>query len=119
MEANKMDIVIEGVDQIIKRDLDKHKSILDRSKEEIIVFRNATAREIQKKKYYKSLIGGGKFNDESLRSSMTDINVNIRHMQDNVKITEDKIAFNTNIVDTLSRQLEEYYENLKKLSKHN
>jgi hypothetical protein len=111
-------IVIEGMEPIIQKDLDKHKEILEQAKISLGVFKQAVSHEVKKKKYYKSLIGGKKFNDEALKRSIGDININIRHMSDKVKLTQDKIAFETNIVDTLTNQLKDYRESVNKLAEY-
>jgi len=111
-------IVIEGMEPIIQKDLDKHKAVLEQAQISLGVFRQAVSHEVKKKKYYKSLIGGKKYNDDSLRRSINDININIRHMSDKVALSQEKIAFETNIVDTLTKQLEDYRESINKLAKY-
>ena len=118
IRSTEVNVVIEGIEKVIKRDLEKHKMILERTKLESLAFKAAVSNEIKRKKYYKSLLGGGKFNDESLRNSIDMINVNIRHMSDNVKISNEKIEHNSLIVDTLTKQLEEQYAALKFLSEY-
>ena len=98
-------IVTEGIEVVIERDLLMHKGLLAQTKLEIDSFRNSRAHEVKRKKHYRSLIGGGKYNDDSLRSSMGSIAVNIRHFDDKVKLFEEKMAHHTVIVDTLSEQL--------------
>jgi hypothetical protein len=111
------DIVIVGLEEIIKRDLEKHKTLLARSKIEMDSYKTAVSHEIKKKKHYKSLIGGEKYNDDSLRESMDMIAINIRHLSDKVKLSQEAIDHHTLIVDTLSKQLEDQYEGLKRLKK--
>lgn len=111
-------IIIEGIDEIIKRDLEKHKAALDRSKVELLAYKEARSHEIKKKKHYRKQIGNGKYNDEALKRSMNDIAINIRHMSDKVKLSEDAIAHHTLIVDTLTDQLEEYNKNMKEMIKN-
>lgn len=113
MGANPRSIVIKGLEDIIKRDLAKHKLLLVQTKIELDSFRIALSHQIKKKKHYSSLIGGKKYNDDSLRSSMTMITVDIRHMGDKIKLSQDAIAHHTLIVDTLTKQLEDQYEALK------
>lgn len=113
----KMSVIIEGMEDIIERDLKKHQVILEQLKQELLVYKRNTSQEVRKKKYYNSLIGGGKYNDDALKTSIEDIKINIRQWQDNVKLTEEKITFNTNIVDTLAEQLKEQYKGLKTLKK--
>ena len=108
-------VVIEGIDEIIKRDLEKHKALLDRSKIELQSFRHARSHEIKKKKHYRKQVGNGKYNDKALKISMDDIAVNIRHMSDKVKLTEDAIAHHSLIVDKLTEQLDNHNDDMKEL----
>lgn len=116
MEANP-EIVIEGMEKLIERDLEKHNNICDIARKELASFRAATSHEVRKKRHYRSLINGGKFNDKALKKSIDMINVNIRHFQDRSEATEEKLKFNTHIVDTLTEQLKEQNEKLKALYK--
>jgi len=118
MEANQPLIVIDGLEKIIERDLEKHKLLLVKTKSELDVYRISVSHQVKKKKYYKSLIGGGKYNDDSLRKSMTMIGVDIRHMSDKVKLSQEAIEHHTLIVDTLTKQLEEQYKGLKALAEY-
>lgn len=112
MEARKAPkIVIRGIDKVIKRDLGKHRELLQQSKLSLLSFREAVSHQIKKKKHYLSLIGEGKFNDDSLRESVDTINVDIRAMSDKAKLADEEISHHTLIVDTLANQLKEYYEN--------
>lgn len=118
MEAKEPVIVIEGLEEIIKKDLERHKVLLTRSKVDLTAFKVAIAHQIKKKKHYKSLIGGGKFNDDSLRKSMTMIGIDIRHMSDKVKFAEEAVAHHGLIVDTLIAQLSEQYKKLVVLAEY-
>ena len=118
MAANGPEIVFEGFEEITKRDLEKHKALLARSKIELLAYREARSYEIKKKKHYISLIGGSKYNDDALRTSIDSIAVNIQHFSDKVKLTEEAIAHHTLIVDTLTKQLEEQYKGLEALAKY-
>lgn len=111
-------IVIKGLEDIIKKDLKKHKVLLERSKAELDAFKLAVSYQVKKKKHYKSLLGGGKYNDASLRESMTMIGVDLRHMSDKVKLAEEAIEHHKLIVDTLSAQLDDQYKNLKILAEY-
>lgn len=104
-------IVIKGIDKVIKRDLGKHKELLQQSKLSLLSFREAVSHQIKKKKHYLSLVGGGKFNDDSLKESINMINIDIRAMSDKTKLADEEISHHTLIVDTLTKQLQEYYEN--------
>jgi hypothetical protein len=118
MDRKEPIIVIEGIEEVIKKDLKKHQEILKRSKFELIAYRNARSHEIKKKKHYKNLIGGGKYNDDSLRESMNQIAINIRHMGDKVDLTEKAIKHHTEIVDTLTEQLENQMKGLRMLAEY-
>lgn len=108
-------IVIEGIEEITKRDLVKHKALIVQTQTERNAFAEARAHEMRKKKHYRKQIGGGKFNDDALRTAMKDIAVNIRHMSDKVKASEEKLAHHRLIVDTLTAQLTKQEELLKKI----
>ena len=113
-----MNLVVEGIEDIIKRDLVNHKSLLERTKLELLSFRQARSHEIKKKKHYVSLIGDGKYDDDSLRKSIKDMNVNIRHMSDKADLAEKKIQHHTLIVDTLTENLKKQNEGLKRLAEN-
>ena len=118
MEVNAPVVFIHGMEKIIEKDLNKHKALLERSKLELLAFRNAVAHEIKKKKHYKSLIGGGKYNDKALRESMNMIAIGIRHMSDKVKLSQEAVAHHTLIVDTLAKQLADHYHGLEHLARY-
>ena len=101
-------IRIKGIDKVIKLDLEKHKDLLERSKLELDSYRESVSHLIKRKKHYKSLLNGSKYSDEALRESMGMIAVDIRAMSDKVKLSQDAIDHHTLIVDTLSRQLDDY-----------
>ena len=111
-------IVIEGMLPIIEKDLGRHKSIFERSHTELTTYRQSVSHEVKRKKHYKSLIGGGKYNDDSLRESIQQININIRHLSDKAKLAQDKIDFEQNIVDTLTKQLDDQRDAEKKLAQY-
>ena len=102
------EVFIEGVDVIIRLDLGKHKELLAQTQTELLAFREAAAHEIKRKKHYYRLIGGGKYDDDALRSSVKDIRINIQHLTNKAKLAEDKIEHYTLIVDTLTEQLKRY-----------
>jgi hypothetical protein len=118
MDRKEPEIVIEGIEKVIKKDLKKFQGILERDKLDLIAFRGARSHEIKKKKHYKNLIGGEKFNDDALRESMSQIAINIRHMSDKVMLTEKAIEHHTEIVDTLTKQLENQMKGLKVLAEY-
>lgn len=111
MEANSPQILIKGIDKVIKRDLAKHKDMLLRAGSSLRSFKQAVSHLIKRKKHYSSLIGEGKFNNNSLKGSISMINIDIRAMSDKVKLAEEEIEHHTLIVDTLTEQLNSYYEN--------
>jgi len=102
------EIFLEGIDVVIRLDLGKHKELLVQTQAELVAFREARDHESARKRHYFRLIGGGKYNDDSLRRSVEDIRTNIRHLSDKVKLSEEKIDHHTLIVDTLTEQLQDY-----------
>lgn len=111
------EVVVEGIEVVIERDLKKHQIILNRTKEERLAYLAARSHEIAKKKHYRKLIGGGKFNDDSLRMAIDQIRVNVQHFSDKIKLTDDKIEHETLIVDTLAKQLADQISSLEALTR--
>ena len=109
-------IVIKGIDAVIKRDLEKHKVLLQQSQTSLTSFKEGRTHEVRRKRHYRKQIGNGKYNDESLKKSIKDINVNIRHMSDKVKMAEDQIEHHTRIINHLEKQLKQYDEDMKELA---
>ncbi len=121
MAANERvapEIVIEGMEQIIQRDLDKHRSLLGAAQADLVAFRTARSHEVQKKKHYKKLIGQGKFNDVSLQKARDQMSINIRHMSDKADTAERAIAHETEIVDTLAQQLKDQMAGIRRLAEY-
>ena len=110
-------VVIHGMRPIIQRDLDKHKKILENTKLELLSFKGAVQQEVARKKHYLTLVGNGKYNDDSLRDSIKQSNINIRAMEDKARLAEEKIKHNDLIVTTLSDQLKTYDISMNELAK--
>lgn len=110
-------VVIEGLEVVIERDLQKHRVILERTKQELLSWEQARGHEIARKRAWRKLIGGGKYDDDALRESMRQSNVNIRQLSDKVEAAKEKITFETNIVDTLAAQLQEQCRGLAELAR--
>jgi len=104
------EVFIKGIDEVIKKDLGKHKELLVQTRAELESFQQAVSHESEKKRYYYRQIGQGKYNDDSLRASVKDIRINIRHLSDKVKLSLEKIEHHRLIIDTLTAQLAEYNE---------
>ena len=112
MEARRIEpeVFVKGIDAVIKLDLGKHRELLTQSKADLLAFSEAVAHESERKRRYYRLIGGGKYNDDSLKQSVEDIRINIRHLSDKAKLAQEKIEHHTLIVDTLAGQLQDYNE---------
>ena len=111
-------IVIEGLTGVIERDLTKYQNLLAQTTLELQAFEKARNYEVKKKQHYRSLIGGGKYNDEALENSIVQINVNIQHFENKIKSAREKLEFEKNIVDTLDNQLRENHKGLVLLAEH-
>ena len=109
-------IFVRGIDKVLKKDLVKHQALLLRSSQELDAYKEARTHLVKRKKYYRSLIGGGKFNDTSLQNSIDGLVIDLRHMSDKVKLSSEAMEHHSLIVDTLSGQLEEYNETLLELA---
>lgn len=99
---------IEGIDEVIRRDLEKHKGLLQHEQLSLQAYNESVIHAIACKKHYNKLIGGGKYNDSALEASISQQRTNIRHLQDKVKLTKDAIEHHTLIVDTLTSDLGKY-----------
>lgn len=106
-------IVLEGIEEITKRDLAKHQELIVQTQAELSSYRMARSHEVKKKRHYRSLIGGGKYSDVALQQAIQGININIRHMSDKVKAAEEKLKHHQLIVETLSAQLKEQEQLLR------
>lgn len=111
--AVRGDIFIEGIDVIIERDLNKHKSLLEKNNMDIQAMEHAISSEIQRKKYYNKQKGKRNYNDEAMDTAMEQMRVNISHLGNKLKVTKELRIQNTQIVDTLTPQLAQYYKDLK------
>ncbi len=111
-------IVIEGLETIIKRDLAKHRVLHERTQTELDVFRQSRSHLIKRKKHFRKLIGGGKYDDDALRRSMDGIATDIRHLSDKCKLAEEKIQHHAFIIETLTKQLEKQDKDLDVLAKY-
>lgn len=118
MARKDPEIFIKGMDKIIKRDLEKHKGLLARSKLELDSYKLSRSQLIKRKKHYVSLINNSKYNDDSLQRSVEMIAIDIKQMSDKVKLSNDAIDHHTLIVDTLTKQLEEYYSLAERAANH-
>lgn len=111
-------VVIDGMLEIIERDLEKHIALLERAKLSLLSFRQARSHEIKRKKVWKNHIGGGKYNDKALEKSMGEIATNIRHMSDKCDLAEKEIKHHQLIVDTLTEQVIEQKDLLAKAAQY-
>lgn len=117
------DVFVEGIDIIIKRDLEKHIELLNNNNLDIQAFEVAVASEIGRKRSYgkqKKVTKNGKlrYDPVAMDKAIVQMNVNIRHLSDRIKITKELRQHNTIIVDTLTAQLNDYNNGLRLLSKH-
>lgn len=101
-------VFLEGIDVVIKRDLAKHKGEKARRGDELIAYKTALATLISRKRHYRGLIGTGKYDDKAMVASIEGINVDIRAMQDKIKLTKEASDHHTMIVDKLSEDLSDY-----------
>jgi len=96
---------------VLKRDLGKHKALLERRTIEKQAFVKSRSLLIQRKKHYKSLIGGERYDDESLKKSTEMIGIDIVAMSNNIKLAQDAVDHHKMIVDDLTFKLTAYNKN--------
>lgn len=111
-------VVFEGLEEVLQKDLEKHTSILERTQKELSAYRDARSHEVKKKAHYEKLISEGKYNEKAMQNALTQIDINIRHLSDKVKLSNEKIEHHTLIVEKLTEELERQYKNLKLLKEH-
>lgn len=117
MLSNRGDTFVKGIDVIIKRDLDKHKSLLEKNNLDIQAFQTAIASEIGRKRFYGEQKGNRRYRDEDMDRAIEQMNKNIAHLSIRIKLAEDLRVQNTLIVDTLTEQLKQYNLGMKELTK--
>ena len=120
MEANMLtergDIFVEGIDTIIRRDLEKHKSLLEMNNLNIQALQGTRSSEIARKQFYGEQKGKRKYRDEDMDIAIGQMNKNIVQLSIRIKLTEDMRKENTHIIDTLTQQLEDYNKGLKAMA---
>ena len=119
MEIQRGDIFIEGIDIIIRRDLEKHKALLEKDIMGIESLQVARSNEIRRKQFYGEQKGKRRYKDNAMNTAIEQMNKNIGHLSMRIKFTEDMKKQNTLIVDTLTEQLKEYDTMLRTIAKRN
>ena len=108
MTTERGDIFVEGIDVIIRRDLEKHKALLEQNNLDIQSFQQARSSEISRKRFYGEQKGKRNYRDADMDIAIEQMNKNIGHLSIRIKVAEDLRKHNTVIVDTLTQQLKEY-----------
>lgn len=115
MDRKDPQIVVEGMEVVLERDLTKHQKAVQQAELELGEYRAARILERNKKSHYESLLGGGKFNDTALKNGIAQIDINIRQLSDKIKLSSEKIEHHTEIVRRLQEELKQQYAGLKVL----
>jgi len=115
MDRNTPEIVIEGMEDIIKMDLDKHKGLLVQTKLDLAAFREAKGHESRKRIHYKNLVKDGKYNKAAMERAIEQCVINIRHLGDKAKLAQEKIQHHDMIVAELEVGLANQMLGLKHL----
>jgi len=120
-EANMLekrgDIFIEGIDVIIRRDLDKHGALLEKNQLDIQALQRARSNEIDRKRFYGDQKGKRKYRDDAMDIAIKQMNTNIAGLSVKIKQAEDMKVENTIIVDALSKQLKDYDLGIREMAK--
>ena len=119
MVIQRGDTFIEGIDVIIRRDLDKHKALLEVNELSIQSLQAARSAEIRRKQFYGEQKGKRRYRDKDMDIAIEQMNKNIGHLSIRIKLTEDLREHNTHIVDTLTEQLENYNIMIRELASRN
>ena len=112
------DIFVEGIDVIIRRDLDKHKAILEMNVMDIQAFQKSRSSEIERKRFYGEQKGKRRYRDDAMDEAIEQMNKNIGHLSIRIKFAEELRDQNTIIVDTLTKQLEDYNKGIRALASY-
>ena len=115
MVAKRGDTFVEGIDVIIRRDLDKHKDLLNMNNLNLQAFAAARDNEIGRKRFYGEQKGKRKYRDEDMDKAIRQMNTNIGKFERDIRLTKDQKEMNTRIVDTLTQQLKDYDVGYKQL----
>jgi hypothetical protein len=108
MAVKRGDTFVEGIDVIIRRDLDKHKALLNMNNINIQNFEAARNSEIGRKRFYGEQKGKRNYSDDAMDTAIRQMNTNIGKFERDIKLTKDQRELNTRIVDTLTVQLKAY-----------
>lgn len=101
-------IFLEGIDVIIKRDLAKHRANVERCATEEQAYAQSLATLIARKKHYRSQVNNSRYNKESMLTAIYGLRVDIRAIDDKVKLSREAKSHYQVIVDDLVNQLSEY-----------
>ena len=112
------DIFVEGIDVIIRRDLDKHKAILEMNVMDIQAFQKSRSSEIERKRFYGEQKGKRRYRDDAMDEAIEQMNKNIGHLSIRIKFAEELRDQNIIIVDTLTKQLEDYNKGIRALTSY-
>lgn len=123
MAANRQvenpDIVIEGMEEIINRDLLKFQEVLKQKNVELLAYREARAYLVKRKKEYTKLLeGDNKYKKDSLNNALDMMVIDIRQISDKIKLTEEAIEHYKLVVDTLTEQKKAQDLGLKRLNEY-
>jgi len=110
------DIFVEGIDIIIRRDLDKHKALLEKNILDIQSIHGSRNGEIGRKNFYQEQKGKRKWKNDAMDTAIAQMNNNIARFTHQLLGLEKLKEDNTFIVDTLTQQLIDYNNGLSQLS---
>lgn len=124
MEAKKQinnspDIIIEGMEEIIDRDLVKFQGVLEQKTHELLAYREARSYLVKRKREYNKLLeGDNNYNKDSLKTALDGMVIDLRQMSDKVKLTEEAIEHFKMVVDDLAEQKKAQDLGLKRLNEY-
>lgn len=112
-------VVIHGMLEIIEKDLKKAKQVKEFAVKDRESWKIAISHEVRKKRAYRKLIGGEKYDDNALKNSISQMNQNLNHLNRKVTTADQKIDFQDNIINTLTKNYKEHKEALEEFAKMN
>lgn len=116
VKPNRGQLVIEGMDVIIKRELDRHKMIISTLNKQIEVLKEQIDHLKQKKVAWANMIGQRRFNAEAMQKAIKGMEDQITNNSNDLAIKRQQLAYSMKQVTMYDEQMQNYYKGLADLA---
>lgn len=116
VKPNRGQLVIEGMDVIIKRELDRHKMIISTLNKQIEVLKEQVDHLKQKKSAWANMIGQRRFRADSMQKAIKEMEDQITSNTNELGIKRQQLAYSMKQVTMYDEQMNEYYRGLADLA---